>query len=133
MTLDEMLDGAATGGATTIAPGWGQGRAALCADPARRLLGEHRGCRPRRAWQRAARRDRPARPARFGDRELVTLTAVSSSARGPILTATLTSQVIRTPQHRGNSIEQGSADVRRGELRLASWTARRKPRPRTCC
>jgi acyl-CoA thioesterase len=51
MTLDEMLEGAA-GGAATIAPGWGQGRAtygglvgglvvaraeALCADPARRL------------------------------------------------------------------------------------------------
>jgi acyl-CoA thioesterase len=51
MMLDEMLDGAA-GGVTTIAPGWGQGRAtygglvagllvaraeALCADPARRL------------------------------------------------------------------------------------------------
>lgn len=51
MTLDEMLDGAAAG-ATTVAPGWGQGRAtygglvggllvaraeALCADPARRL------------------------------------------------------------------------------------------------
>jgi acyl-CoA thioesterase len=51
MTLDDMLAGAA-GGATTIAPGWGQGRAtfgglvgglliaraeALCADPARRL------------------------------------------------------------------------------------------------
>jgi acyl-CoA thioesterase len=51
LSLDEMLDGAAAG-ATTVAPGWGQGRAtfgglvagllvaraeALCADPQRRL------------------------------------------------------------------------------------------------